>query len=342
MTNQNNNNKRIAKNTMFLYFRQILIMAVSIYTSRVVLQALGVVDYGVYNVVGGMVAMFGFVNTALAQATQRFISFGIEKDSVGEQRKTFSMLLNIHALLALIIVILCESIGLWFFFEKMVIPEDRITSAFWVMQFSIMSLVITITQVPYNASLFGYERMDAYAYISILEVLLKLVSVISLKYYFSDKLVVYGILMFAVSTIIASICRIYCIRNFSSCHYIKTWSKELFVKLFNFTSWSLIGNFAYVLNGQGMNMLINIFFGPIYNAARGVASILETALSSFLSNFISAAIPQIIKSYASKDIDYMIKLTHRSTKFGFLLFMCLSIPFIIITTMMSHTCPSGR
>lgn len=211
-----NNTKRIAKNTLFLYLRQILVMVVALYTSRVVLRVLGVIDFGVYNVVGGMVSMFAFLNTALAQATERFISFGIAKDSLEQQRKTFSMLLNVHMLLAILLFILCESIGLWFFYNKLVIPAERMNAAFWVMQCSIFTLMISVTQVPYNASIFGHEHMNAYAYISIIEVLLKLGIVILLEYAFRDKLIAYGILLAVVQFVVAMTYRIYCLKKFDN------------------------------------------------------------------------------------------------------------------------------
>lgn len=326
----NSKSKRIAKNTFFLYFRQLLTMLVAIYTSRIILQALGVVDYGVYNVVGGMVAMFSFLNSSLAQATQRFIAYGIEKDSVDEQRKTFSMLLNVHISIALLLFVLCETIGVWLFYNKLIIPDARLTSAFWVMQCSIFTLMMTVTQVPYNASIFGHEHMNAYAYISIIEVLLKLGIVILLKYCFTDKLLSYGIMVMCVQFVIAMTYRVYCLRKFKNCNYHFYWSKKLFKKIFGFSSWSLIGNLAFTLNNQGMNFLINIFFGPIYNAAKGIASSVESAVSSFVTNFLGASIPQIIKSYAAGDLDYCFKLNYKSSKLGFFLFMMISLPLISI------------
>lgn len=326
----NTKSKRIAKNTFFLYFRQLLTMLVALYTSRIVLQALGVVDYGVYNVVGGMVTMFSFLNSSLAQATQRFIAYGIERDSIDEQKRTFSMLLNVHILIALLLFVLCETVGVWLFYNKLIIPDDRLTSAFWVMQCSIFTLMITVTQVPYNASIFGHEHMNAYAYISIIEVLLKLGIVIILKYYFMDKLLSYGIMVMCVQFIIAMAYRIYCLRKFKNCNYHLYWSKELFKRIFGFSSWSLIGNLAFTLNNQGMNFLINIFFGPIYNAAKGIASSVEAAVSSFVTNFLGATIPQIIKSYAVGDLDYCFKLNYKSSKLGFFLFMMISLPLISV------------
>lgn len=330
MPDASTNNKRIAKNTLFLYFRQFLTMAVAIYTSRIVLKVLGVVDYGVYNVVGGMVAMFAFLNSALAQATQRFIAYGLEKDDVDKQRKTFSMLMNVHILIAFILLVLCETIGLWLFYKKLVIPVERLDAAFWVMQCSIVTLMISVTQVPYNASIFGHERMNAYAYISIFEVLLKLGVVIMLQYLFSDKLFAYGIMMMAAQFIVAMTYRVYCLQKFNNCKFRLYWSKSMFRQIFSFSSWSLIGNFAFTMNGQGMNFLINIFFGPVYNAAKGIATAVEAAVSSFVTNFLGASIPQIIKSYAAGDWEYCFKLTFKSSKFGFFLFMMISLPLISI------------
>lgn len=324
------NNKRIAKNTMSLYLRQIIIMAVSIYSSRIVLNALGVVDYGIYNVVGGLIVLFGFLNSALAQATQRYIAYGIERESIIIQRRTFSMLINIHAILAIVIILICETLGLWFFYEKLVIPHDRLDSAFWVLQCSILTLSITVLQVPFNASIFGHEKMTAYAYISIVEALLKLCAVILLKYYFTDKLIAYGFLQVTVAFIIALTYRGYCKRKFQNCRYVFCWSTPLFKKLFSYTSWSLLGNLAYTLNNQGVNILINLFFGPVVNAARGIAVAIESAVSSFMYNFLGASIPAIIKSYASDNIDYMRHLSYKSSKIGFLLFMCLSMPLISV------------
>lgn len=330
MTENISKNKRIAKNTLFLYFRMLILIAVTLYTSRVVLHCLGVVDYGVYNVVGGMVGLFAFLNTALAQATERYIAFGIEKYDTTQQRQIFSMLMNVHILIAIITIILAETVGVWLLYNKMVIPADRMDTAFWVMQFSIFTMAISITQVPYNASIFGHERMNAFAYITILEAILKLGSVLSLKWFFADKLLAYGVLMMVVAFIVAMIYRLYCIRNFSNCHYTLFWSKPLFKELSSYTGWSLLGNLAWTLNGQGMNFLINIFFGPVYNAARGIASSVEVAITSFETNFLAPSIPPIIKAYAAGDIKEMLRLHDKSSKIGFLLFMCISVPLISV------------
>lgn len=319
-----------------MYFRMILLMGVTLYTSRVVLDCLGVVDYGVYNVVGGMVTIFLFMNTALAQASQRYIAFGIGRDSIVKQQKTFSMLLNVHILLAVVIFILCETIGLWLLYNKLVIPAERIDSAFWVMQCSVASMFVSVTQVPYNAAIYGNERMDTYAYISIFEAALKLTAVLSLKFFFSDKLLAYGIMMLIVAFIVAMAYRLYCVKMFELCRYHFCWSSSLFKELVSYTGWSLIGNMAWTINGQGMNFLINIFFGPVYNAARGIAASVEGAVSSFLYNFLGPSIPPIIKAYAAGDVKRMIHLSNVCSKMGFLLFMCLSVPLIcVIDTLLS-------
>lgn len=330
MTDIKQNNKRIAKNTLFLYFRQILTMAVALYTSRLVLHALGVENYGVYNVVGGMVVMFSFLNGALAQATQRYISFGIAKYDLIKQQQTFSMLLNVHILIALILLVLSETVGLWLFYNKLVIPHGHMNDAFWVMQCSIATLMITVTQVPYNASIFGHEKMDIYAYISIFEVILKLGIAIILSHFFSDKLLMYGIMIMVAQFIIALIYRCYCHLNFKNCVYVLYWSKKLFKELLSFTGWNLIGNISWTLNEQGINILINLFFGPVYNAARGVASQVSAAVTSFTTNFLGASSPQITKYYALGDFDNCIKLCNMSTKYGFFLFMLVSLPLISI------------
>ena len=305
-------------------------MLVTLYTSRQVLQALGVEDYGIYNVVGGMVVMLSFINNAMANATQRYIAFGIAKDSVEKQRQTFSMLLNVHVLIGLILFALCEAFGLWMLYNKLVIPSEKIEDAFWILQFSIITLMFSVTQVPYNASIFGHEKMKVYTYISILEAFLKLIVAISIVKFFTDKLLVYGIMIMSVQIIIAFTYRLYCIIKFKNCTYVLFWSKKLFKELLSFTAWSLIGNLAWTLNEQGMNILINMFFGPVYNAARGVASNVSSAVTTFTTNFLSASSPQITKYYASGDYSNCIRLCNRSTKMGFFLFMLIGLPLISI------------
>lgn len=306
-------------------------MLVSLYTSRVVLNTLGIEDFGIYNVVGGIVAMFGFLNAAMASATQRFLSFELGRKDYKRLREVFSMSLNIHFIIAGIILILAETAGLWFLNEKMLIPPGRIEAANWVYQFSILAFMVTIISVPYNASIIAHEKMNVFAYISILEVSLKLLIVFMLQWFAFDKLKLYAVLTFSVALIIRIIYGIYCKKKLNSCSYIFVKDKTLFQTLFSYAGWNLWGNLASVSMGQGINILLNIFFGPAINAARGIAYQVSSAVNQFVTNFQLAANPQIIKSYASGDNDYMHRLIFYSSKFSFFLLLTLALPILFET-----------
>lgn len=323
------NNKRIAKNTLMLYFRMILTMVVSLYTSRVVLNTLGVEDYGTYNVVGGVVTMFGFFNGAMTSATQRFLSFDIGKNDYVQLQKTFNATQIIHIGIALLIFILAETIGLWFVNTQLNLPEDRMEAARWVYHFSILSFVISVIQVPYNAVIISRERMNVYAYVSILEVLLKLFIVFMLTWIAFDKLKLYGILLFTVSLIVASIYRIYCLKHFDETSFKIVKDKDLYKTLISYSGWNLFGNIAAVAKGQGISILLNIFFGTVVNAAQGIANQVFSAITSFVYNFQTASNPQIIKSYAAEDKTYMINLVIRTSKFSFYLLFILTLPVML-------------
>lgn len=306
-------------------------MLVSLYTSRVVLNTLGIEDFGIYNVVGGIVAMFGFLNAAMASATQRFLSFELGRKDYKRLREVFSMSLNIHFIIAGIILILAETAGLWFLNEKMLIPPGRIEAANWVYQFSILAFMVTIISVPYNASIIAHEKMNVFAYISILEVSLKLLIVFMLQWFAFDKLKLYAVLTFSAALIIRTIYGIYCKKKLNSCSYIFVKDKTLFQTLFSYAGWNLWGNLASVTMGQGINILLNIFFGPAINAARGIAYQVSSAVNQFVSNFQLAANPQIIKSYASGDNGYMHRLIFYSSKFSFFLLLTLALPILFET-----------
>jgi len=278
------NNKKIAKNTILLYFRMMLIMVVSLYTSRIVLDVLGVVDYGIYNIVGGIVIMFSFLNNAMSLSTQRFLSFEIGKNDLKQLNKVFKMSLNIHFVVALIILLLAETIGFWFLNTHLTIPTNRIEEANWVFQFSILTFLISIITVPYNASIIAHEKMGFYAYISILEISLKLAVVFVLSSLDFDKLKMYAILIFIVSSLIRTSYVIYCKVNFLETKYNFFWDKALFKKLINFNGWSLVGNLSSIVYDQGINILLNIFFGPVVNAARGITMQVNVAIYSFVAN----------------------------------------------------------
>ena len=332
MSNQTlDNNKRIAKNTLLLYFRMLFMMAVSLFTSRVVLNTLGVEDYGIYNVVGGIVAMFGFINGSMSSATQRYITFALGKGDKNRLQTVFSTTLQIHTLIAGVIVLLGETIGLWFLYNKMQIPADRMDAAIWVLQCSIIAAVIMIISVPYNADIVAHEKMSAFAYISILEVVLKLAIVYMLVVFSFDKLILYAFLLLAIQILIRFCYSYYCNKHFEETKYKHIWDKALFKEMTGFAGWSMFGNLSAVLYGQGLNMLLNIFFGPVVNAARGVAVQVQNAIQQFVGNFQMALNPQITKTYAKGDISEMHKLMFRSARFSFFLLFFLSLPVLLET-----------
>lgn len=331
MMSQSNNNKRIAKNTLLLYFRMLFMMAVSLYTSRVVLNTLGVEDYGIYNVVGGVVAMFGFINGSMSSATQRYITFALGKGDKTRLQTVFSTTLQIHTLIAGIIVLLGETIGLWFLYNKMQIPADRMDAAFWVLQCSIVATVVMIISVPYNADIIAHEKMLAFAYISILEVVLKLVIVYMLVVFSFDKLILYVFLLLAIQLMIRFCYSIYCNRHFEETKYRHVWDKALFKEMTGFAGWSLFGNLASVLFSQGLNMLLNVFFGPVVNAARAVAVQVQSVIQQFVGNFQMALNPQITKTYAKGELGDMHRLMFRSARFSFFLLFFLSLPVLFET-----------
>lgn len=325
------NNKRIAKNTLLLYVRTLFIMLVTLYTSRVVLNALGVEDYGIYNVVGGVVAMFGFINGSMASATQRYITFALGKGDMKRLQTVFSTSLQIHFLIAALIVVLGETVGLWFMYTQMQIPSDRMDAAFWVLQCSIVSTVVMIVSVPYNADIIAHEKMSAFAYISILEAVLKLAIVYALVISPFDKLIFYAFLILAVQLLIRFCYNHYCNRHFEESRYRHVWDKSLFKEMTGFAGWSMFGNLAGVLFGQGLNMLLNVFFGPVINAARAVAVQVQSAIQQFVGNFQMALNPQITKTYAKGEMEDMHKLMFRSARFSFYLLFFLSLPVLFET-----------
>jgi len=323
------NNKRIAKNTLMLYFRMLLMMGVSLYTSRVVLNALGIEDFGIYNVVGGVIAMFSFINSSMSSATQRFLTFELGQGNSRNLKKVFNTSLIIHWAIAFGILILGETIGLWFFYNKMTIPVDRFDAAMWVYQISIIVAIVNIVNVPYNALIIAHERMNVFAYISIAEVLFKLAIVYVLYIVNYDKLTVYVILILSVSIILRVYYQIYCRRSFSESKFY--FEKDVFLikKMAHFAGWNLIENIAGIISYQGLNLLLNVFFNPMVNAARAVAVQVNSAIFSFSNGFQTALNPQITKSYAAKDFTMMHSLIFKSSKFSFFILYFLSVPVLL-------------
>lgn len=325
------NNKRIAKNTLLLYIRMLFLMAVNLYTSRVVLNALGVEDFGIYNVVGGVVAMFSMLSGSLSAAITRFITYELGRGNQENLKRIFSSAVTIQIGLAILIILLAEAIGVWFLNVKMNIPDARIMAANWVFQFSILTFAINLISVPYNASIIAHERMSAFAYISILEALGKLAIAFLIVVSPMDKLIFYAILMCAVALIVRFAYGIYCKRHFEECTYHFIFDKDLLKRMFGFAGWNFIGATSAVLRDQGGNVVINLFCGPTVNAARGIAFQVNNAISGFVTNFMTALNPQITKSYAAGERDYMMTLIYQGARLSFYMLLLLSLPVLINT-----------
>lgn len=331
MSNTTENNKRIAKNTLLLYFRMLFLMAVSLYTSRVVLNALGVEDFGIYNVVGGVVAMFSVLSGSLSAAISRFITYELGKGNQENLNKIFSSAVTIQLGLAGIIILLAETIGIWFLNVKMNIPEVRMEAANWVFQFSILTFAINLIIVPYNASIIAHEKMSAFAYISILEAVGKLFIAYLITIAPMDKLIFYAILMCVVALIVRFTYGNYCKRHFCECTYHFIWDKQLLKSMFSFAGWNFIGASSAVLRDQGGNVVINLFCGPAVNAARGIAFQVNNAVNQFVVNFMTALNPQITKSYAAGDRGYMMTLIFQGARLSFYMLLLLSLPILVNT-----------
>lgn len=331
MTNSSANNKRIAKNTLLLYVRMLFLMAVNLYTSRVVLNTLGVEDFGIYNVVGGVVTMFSMLSGSLSSAITRFITYELGTGNRDNLKRIFSSAVTIQIGLAILIILLAEAVGVWFLNAKMSIPDARIIAANWVFQFSILTFAINLISIPYNASIIAHERMSAFAYISILEAIGKLVIAFLIVVSPMDKLIFYAILMCAVALIVRFAYEIYCKRHFEECTYHFIFDKDLLKRMFGFAGWNFIGATSSVLRDQGGNVVINLFCGPAVNAARGIAFQVNNAISGFVTNFMTALNPQITKSYAAGDRDYMMTLIYQGARLSFYMLLLLSLPILVNT-----------
>ena len=319
-------NNLVIKNTLVLYIRMFFTMGISLYTSRLILNALGIVDFGIYNVIGGVVGMFGFLNVAMASSTQRFLNYELGKGNITQLNKVFNASIVIHITISIFIFLLAETIGLWFLNNKLEIPNDKINAANWVFQFSILTSIISLIQVPFLATIIAYERMKVYAYIGIVEATLKLFAALMLTWILWERLKLYATLICLVTLIIFSVYYIYCNRKISICRFSFVKDSNIYKELTGFTSWNIFGGIVNILNTQGQNILLNIFGGPAINAARGIAVQVTHALYSFISNFQTSVNPQIVKSYASKDFTYFQGLIYTSSKVSFFLFLLLIVP----------------
>ena len=322
-------NKRIAKNTLLLYLRMFYSLLISLFTARVILQALGFTDYGLYNVVGSVTTMFTFIRSAMGNATNRYIAFGVGKGDAEGLRKTFSTCVIVHTIIAVLIVVLCEVVGLWLFYNKMDIPPERLTACFWVLQFSIATCAIGVICVPYDADIIAHEKMGAFAFISILNSTLNLGVVYAVKYFPSDKLIFYAFLLFAIQLMNRVIYTVYCHRHFPESKFARIVDVAQIKEMFKFAFWNLFGNMAAIACTPFLNIFLNMFFGPVVNAARGIAVSVQGVVNGFISNFQLAVVPQITKSYAAGQLRRMQKLIITSSKFSYFLFLFIALPLFL-------------
>lgn len=331
MSEKEENNKRIAKNTILLYFRTLVVMIVGLFTSRVNLNSLGIEDYGIYNVVAGLVVMFTSLTGALSMSTSRFLTFEMGRGDTDAMKRVYSTSVIIHLILSIGVVVLAQTVGLWFLNTKMVIDPDRINAANWVFQFSLISFIVNFLNIPHTASIVSHERMSVFAYFSIVDALVKVL--IAYLTFISpwDKLVFFASLHAVASVILFLLYLVYCRRHFSECKFSLIYDRHTFRKMFAFSGWNFIGSTSYVLKDQGGNILINIFFGPTINASRGIAMQVNHAVYTFVTNFTAALNPQITKRYSSGEYNYVLDLVFKGARFSYYILLLLSVPILINT-----------
>lgn len=322
-------NKRIAKNTLLLYIRMGISMLISLYTSRIVLQTLGEMNYGILNIVSGSVAMFTFLNGALSASASRYLTFELGRKNYEKLRETFTACLVVHILMALIIVILSETVGLWLLNEKLKIPESRMYAAHWVYQISLVTIVVSMIQVPYSAMIIAHERMDIYSYLSVGDIFLRLAAIYMLQLIGGDKLIIWSFILLFLTVLIDGAYIGYCVKMFDSVKLIMHKKVEIYKSLFSYAFWNIIGGLSGMLQSQGINVLLNMFYGPVLNAARGIAYQVQGALYQFSSNFMTASRPQITKLYAAGNIKEMMKLVQFSGCLAFYLNWFFTLPVLL-------------
>lgn len=332
----NNQNKRIAKNTIFMYIRMAITMCIGLYTSRAVLQALGVEDFGLYNVIGGIVSMFIILNGAMVNTTSRFITIYLAKEDELQTCKIFNMASLVHVVIAVLVVLFAETIGLWYLENKLVVPEGRMFAAHWLYQLSILSAIFSILYVPYNAAIVAHEKMGVFAFIQISDSVLKLIIVLLLAYSPIDKLIFYATLLTILSIADLCIYFIYCKRHFAETEIMFYWNNSVFKEMMGFAGWTLVGNFVNFFYTQGLNLLLNAFCGPAANAARGIAVQVENVVKQFANNVQVAINPQILKSYSLNEMDRMYSLIMASSRYCFFLLYFLCLPIMLEANFILH------
>ena len=328
MTDISENNRRIAKNTILLYFRMIVTTIVSLITARLMLQLLGIEDYGIYNVVGGIIGFMAIITSTMTSATMRFLAYDLGREDITQFSQTFSMLINIFGIFCLISTILMEFIGPYIIQFHLVIPSERLFAAQCIFQFTILTFILSTMAIPFTAAVVSYERMDIYAYFTYLDVFFKLLAVVVLYITPIDKLITYGTITLLMSIATNTIIYFYCFKKFEGCKYIKIWDIPLLKKISSYAGWNMFGSVTTVMNSQGQAILLNVFFGPIINAAKAIADKVNQITYSFCQNFFMAVNPQLIKSYAVGDLEYTKKLLIKSSKISFFLYSIIAIPLI--------------
>lgn len=329
MSDNSKKSKRIAKNTIVLYFRMIFLMLVSLYTSRVILDALGVFDYGIYNVVGGFVSMFALISAALTSACSRFLNYEMGKGDMARQNVVFSTAVTIQWALAIIVFVFAEAIGVWYVNNVMVLPDERLTAANWCFQFSVFNFCMNLITVPYNASIVAHEKMKAFAYVSIYQGLATL-GVSFLVYYDPfDRLVFYAFMLMIIQFTVRYAYQYYCRKHFEECKYRRVFDKPLLRNMLSYSVWHLVGNGAAVLKNHGVNIVLNLFHGPAVNAARGLANQVDNAVNQFVGNFMMAMNPQITQSYSRGDHRYMYSLVYKGSRFSFYIILLFALPLMV-------------
>lgn len=329
MSDVSADNKRIVKNSLFMSIRMVIVLLITLYTTRVVLKVLGVEDYGIYNVVCGFVSMFAVLNTSMSNGIQRFYNFEYGKNGEEGANRVYCLSFLIQVIIAVIVISLVESVGLWYLHNKMVIPADRMFAAKWIFQFSVLSFVFVILQAPYNAAIMAHERLDYFALLGILDAILKLGIVLLLPYLSADQLISYGVLMASVSVLNFILSYVYCKRNFNEIRLRFLFDKKMFRSMLGFSGWNLFGSFSGMMQEQGINLIINFFFGPIVNAARGVANQINSGVESFVANVTVPVRPQIVQSYARGDEARMMRLMFSISKLSCCFLLMMAIPISI-------------
>lgn len=325
----NGDNRRIAKNAVALYFRMFVTMLIGLYTSRVILNALGVSDYGIYGVVGGFVSMFTLISSSISASVSRFLTYGLGKGNIEDLKQTFTTSIFVLSGLSVLLIVVTETLGLWYLYNKMVIPPDRLTAAFWCFQFSLFTMVLTLICQPYTASIIAHERMDVYAYLAVLESILKLGICFAVLYSPTDKLILYGFLLFIVSFINQIVYMIFCRRKFEETTITFTFNKGLFTRMFSFAGWNFIGSSAAILTSQGSNLILNWAAGPVINASYGVANSASGMVTNFVNNFTQAFNPQITKRYAAGEYLSLVRLLIYGSKYSYYLMFIVALPIML-------------